>query len=319
MQELPGRFVNDMRKILSSGGFVLLLFFLIMMVGGCGQEHVRSDKRQGYYYVVKKGDTLYRIALNNQIDLHQLAELNGVEDTNLIREGTILFIPGTEPVHDIAAAVPDRPPAGDTSRESGTPGSTADAKAASKRQVKAPGSEKEKTPQQPPQVAAIEKKSPAAEPSSQTAPKARAERVRPSREPVIDREIKATGERGGTGQFLWPAKGKVISRFGPQPNGMFYNGIRIEIQKETPVNASMAGQVIFSALLKDYGETVIIKHENNYATVYTHLSKRHVQVDHRVGRGEKIGVIVPYATGTAFFDFEIRHKNKAQDPLLFLS
>lgn len=121
------------------------------------------------------------------------------------------------------------------------------------------------------------------------------------------------------GKFIWPLKGKVISQYGPQANGMFYNGIRIETQKQASVSASAGGHVIFSALLKDYGETVIIKHENNYATVYTHLTKRLVRVDQIVKRGEKIALITPLSTGVAFIDFEIRYKNKAKDPMPFLS
>ncbi|MFA5617952.1 MAG: M23 family metallopeptidase [Syntrophales bacterium] len=120
------------------------------------------------------------------------------------------------------------------------------------------------------------------------------------------------------GKFIWPVEGRVISKYGPQPNGMFYNGIRIETKTETVVLAASGGQVIFSALLKDYGETVIIKHDQNYATVYTHLGKRLVQIDQLVKKGQKIALSVPGPSGKGSIDFEIRHHNKTKDPLLFL-
>ncbi|GAI98726.1 unnamed protein product, partial [marine sediment metagenome] len=48
-------------------------------------------------------------------------------------------------------------------------------------------------------------------------------------------------------RFIWPVKGKVVSRFGIQPNGMKYNGINIAAKEGTPVVAAAGGTVIHSA------------------------------------------------------------------------
>ena len=92
-------------------------------------------------------------------------------------------------------------------------------------------------------------------------------------------------------RFIWPVKGKVISRFGIQPNKMNFNGIRIAATEEAAVQAAAGGTVIFSAPLKEYGETIIIKHEDNYATVYTHLGTRTVRGDVRVKKGDRIAFL----------------------------
>ena len=92
-------------------------------------------------------------------------------------------------------------------------------------------------------------------------------------------------------RFIWPVKGKVISRFGIQPNRMYFNGIRIAAGEETAVQAAADGMVIFSAPLKDYGETIIIKHEDQYATVYSHLGTRTVRGDTRVKKGDRIAFL----------------------------
>src|SRR5258708_27413315 len=41
-------------------------------------------------YTVKRGDTLYKIALDNGLDYRELAAWNGIENINVIREGQSL-------------------------------------------------------------------------------------------------------------------------------------------------------------------------------------------------------------------------------------
>ncbi|MBN1662926.1 MAG: peptidoglycan DD-metalloendopeptidase family protein [Deltaproteobacteria bacterium] len=120
-------------------------------------------------------------------------------------------------------------------------------------------------------------------------------------------------------RFIWPLPGRVISRFGIQPNGMYLNGIKIAAKEGTPVVAAAEGIVIFSASLKGYGETIIIKHEDNFATVYTHLFDRMVNIEHRVKKGDKIALLGrSEKEGEAYLNFEIRQNNKARNPLFFL-
>ena len=120
-------------------------------------------------------------------------------------------------------------------------------------------------------------------------------------------------------RFVWPVRGKVISRFGIQPNRMYYNGIRIAAGEGTAVQAAADGHVVFSANLKDYGETIIIQHEAQYATVYAHLGTRTVRAETRVKKGDRIaflGKVEP--PEESYLHFEIRQKNKARNPLFFL-
>jgi lipoprotein NlpD len=120
-------------------------------------------------------------------------------------------------------------------------------------------------------------------------------------------------------RFIWPVQGRVVSRFGIQPNGMYYNGITIAARAGMPVVAAADGTIIFSGPLKDYGETVIMKHEDGYATVYTHLGQRKVKLDDHLKKGVQIGMTGPtQKTGDAGMVFEIRYKNKARNPMFFL-
>ncbi|MBA4396453.1 MAG: hypothetical protein C0394_03600 [Syntrophus sp. (in: bacteria)] len=117
-------------------------------------------------------------------------------------------------------------------------------------------------------------------------------------------------------RFVWPAKGKVVSRFGIQPNGMYYNGITIAAGEDAPVFAAARGTVIFSGTLKDYGETIIIQHEDHYATVYTRLGQREVKIEDRVKQASIVGRLGK--GGAARFNFEIRYHTKARNPMFFL-
>jgi lipoprotein NlpD len=122
------------------------------------------------------------------------------------------------------------------------------------------------------------------------------------------------------GRFVWPVKGKVTSKFGIQATGMKNNGIRISAREGSPVVASANGTVIYSAPLKYYGDTVLLRHDDNYVTVYTNLKDRVVKKDDRVKKGEKLALLGRPGDGSdgAYLYFEIRHHNKARNPMFFL-
>lgn len=122
------------------------------------------------------------------------------------------------------------------------------------------------------------------------------------------------------GRFLWPVKGPVITRFGIQPSGMKYNGIKISAKEGAPVQAAAAGKIIYASYVKGYGDTVIVKHDENYTTVYAYLKSSVAKKDDRVKKGEKIASIGPAEEpgGEPYLYFEIREKNKARNPLFFL-
>jgi lipoprotein NlpD len=111
----------------------------------------------------------------------------------------------------------------------------------------------------------------------------------------------------------------VKTSFGIQPNKTYHNWIKIVTVAGKPVKAAASGTVIFSSPLKDYGETIIIRHEKEFATVYTHLKKRNVKIDQNVKKGEVIALVGQKdKEGNAYLNFEIRLRGKARNPLFFL-
>jgi murein DD-endopeptidase MepM/ murein hydrolase activator NlpD len=127
-----------------------------------------------------------------------------------------------------------------------------------------------------------------------------------------------TGERASR-QFSWPvAHGMVSSGFGMR-NGAMHSGVDISAPAGTPVYAADSGVVIFSGALHGYGNTVIIRHDDGYATVYGHNERNIVVEGERVTSGQQIGAIGRSGRTTgANLHFEVRRDNVAQDPLAYL-
>jgi murein DD-endopeptidase MepM/ murein hydrolase activator NlpD len=127
-----------------------------------------------------------------------------------------------------------------------------------------------------------------------------------------------TGERASR-QFQWPvSQGVVSSGFGIR-NGAMHDGVDIAAPAGTPVYAADSGVVIFSGTLHGYGNTVIIRHDDDYATVYGHNERNLVSEGNRVARGQEIGEIGRSGRTTgANLHFEVRRDNVAKDPLAYL-
>jgi len=127
-----------------------------------------------------------------------------------------------------------------------------------------------------------------------------------------------TGERASR-QFSWPVQNGVVSSGFGIRNGAMHSGVDIAAPVGTPVLAADSGVVIFSGTLHGYGNTVIIRHDDEYATVYGHNSRNLVSEGARVTRGQEIGEIGRTGRTTgANLHFEVREDNVARDPLAFL-
>jgi len=120
-------------------------------------------------------------------------------------------------------------------------------------------------------------------------------------------------------QFMWPvAQGVVSSGFGIR-NGAMHDGVDIAAPAGTPVYAADSGVVIFSGTLHGYGNTVIIRHDDGYVTVYGHNERNLVAEGVRVARGQEVGQIGRSGRTTgANLHFEVRCDNVAKDPLAYL-
>jgi lipoprotein NlpD len=234
---------------------------------------------KGVYHCVKSGETFWRIARSYNIDIQDLAEINNITDLTLIEVDGVIFIPGAERVIDIDIPV----------------------------MISKPPLEQKVIPTKN-TISSTKKKTPAKRDITSKKVYRTKQKTKQRTKLSFDRK-----------RFIWPVKGKVVSRFGIQPNDMKYNGINIAAREGKPVVAAASGTVIHSSLLRYYGNTIIIKHRDSYATVYAYLKSRKVKVGDSVKKGQQIALLgKPENNSKPYLYFEIRRKNKARNPLFFL-
>ena len=244
-------------------------------------------------YTVKRGDTLYSIALEHGVDYRELAQANRLEDPGKIRVGQTLRIPPPEekPAVQVGAArgagaVESRP------LEPGTAAVRGDGslKTAPKA-LRLPYSE---------QNLALLQKDQAAKPAPQP--------VSLSPKPAAEKDPEAI-------EFTWPVRGKVIGTFSEPRN----KGLDIAGKIGDPVVAAAQGRVIYvGSGIQGLGKFVVIKHDNGFNTVYAHNREIVVKMDQNVARGQKIAELGDSDSDVPKLHFEIRKLGKPLDPLRYL-
>jgi lipoprotein NlpD len=121
------------------------------------------------------------------------------------------------------------------------------------------------------------------------------------------------------GIFSWPLKGKILSPFGVR-NGRRHNGIDIKARKGVKIRASADGETVYSGnTIEEYGNMVILKHSDNFFTIYAHNSRNLARVSESVKSGDVIALVGNTGNATGYhLHFEIRSGKKRRNPLFFL-
>ncbi|MCX5828865.1 MAG: M23 family metallopeptidase [Deltaproteobacteria bacterium] len=286
---------------------ILFLAIVCLFIIACASQQSNTYKVKGVYHSVKKGETISDIARAYNTNPGKLAEINHIKSPGRLEENSVVFIPDAVQVLDI-----EKPPKSGIKNQQpqGVQKKTQTGKKAS-----SPSLQQELKPRdQGKKIAAAVSpggKKPVRERTGGT------EKEKPiDAQPPQPPAGVSSAEKGS---FAWPVRGRVTANFGRQPNGMVNNHIRITARDHAPVVAAATGTVIFSAPLRDFGETIIIKHDNQFATVYSNLGNRSVKADSRIKKSEIIGLAgKSEKKGEGYIDFEIRQNNKARNPLLFL-
>ena len=145
---------------------------------------------------------------------------------------------------------------------------------------------------------------PSAEPSNVTA------YTPPKKEKLVEQaslEPADAPDATGIGKMRWPVRGRVISSYG-KGSGAESDGIDIAVPEGTPVKAAENGVVIYAGNgLKEFGNTVLVRHEDGLVTVYGHTSEIKVQRGQKVKRGDDIALSgMSGTTDAPKLHFEVR-------------
>jgi len=119
-------------------------------------------------------------------------------------------------------------------------------------------------------------------------------------------------------KFLWPAKGKLLRYFGVY-DGLFSEGIDIQLPIGSDVNATASGNVIFAKKHGMYGNTIIIQHNYIFISIYANLKEIYVNEGQSVTSGDTIALSgSKMEDDSEMLHFEIRKSSKPVDPLEYL-
>jgi lipoprotein NlpD len=315
-----------MGKIKSSLLPAVLILLVLSLVVSCFKPQIQKSQTMGVYHLVKKNETVQMIARAYKVPLQNLVEANNITNVNQVKEGSIVFVPSANQIIDNIGEYVN---ANDNAAKVRTKDDSADnvKDLAKNKDIK----EIKNTPVKPVVKFNIKALHIAQYTPVLQWPTAAGEKPAPVKtvrnkqlsdeknEPEAKAPKPQEKIQTEKNKFIWPAQGSVKTQFGIQPNKTYHNWIKIVSTAGTKVKAAAAGTVIFSSNLKNYGETIIIRHKESYATVYTHLKKRYVRMDQNVKKGETVALLGEKDDdGNAYMNFEVRLKGNARNPLFFL-
>ena len=119
------------------------------------------------------------------------------------------------------------------------------------------------------------------------------------------------------GAFGWPLAGNVVSRFGSKGGGQVNDGLNIAAALGTNVAAAGDGVVVYAGNeIAVFGGLVMVDHGDGWMTAYGHLGKLAVTRGTKVKRGHLLGSVGDTGyVSTPQLHFEIRKDRKPIDPL----
>jgi murein DD-endopeptidase MepM/ murein hydrolase activator NlpD len=124
--------------------------------------------------------------------------------------------------------------------------------------------------------------------------------------------------RQGSGSFVWPVSGAVVSGFGMRW-GRLHAGIDIAVPSGTAIHAADSGRVVLMGWVGGYGNYTCIQHTSSVSTCYAHQSSFATSNGASVSKGQVIGY--SDCTGHCFgphLHFEVRVGGAPVDPMGYL-
>lgn len=266
-------------------------------------DTLSSEKGTTKKYVVKSGDTIWKIANDNGISIEDVAAMNSGINVDKLQIDQVINLSVSVPYLDVETTVQmaddedipyDTKYVSDGSLYKGESKVVEDGEYGIKRVLK--------------QITKLNGKQIASSVVSAAIVK----------NPVVRVMARGTKNLVGIGKFLWPTGGRISSGFGYRGRE-YHKGVDIASPSGTPIYASDSGTVVHSGRYGGYGNLVIIDHGNGYQTYYGHCKTLLVSRGDSVKRGQKIATVgmTGEATGP-HVHFEVRVNGVAKNPLNYL-
>ena len=117
--------------------------------------------------------------------------------------------------------------------------------------------------------------------------------------------------------FIWPAKGKIVKNYGNFGIGQHNDGINLKLKANTPILSSHDGKIAFvGSQIKQFGNLILIKHDNGWLTAYSNIGKYNVNLGQLVTKKQ---VIAYSSLNEEIFHFQIRYKRNPVNPSSYIN
>nr|WP_317359835.1 M23 family metallopeptidase [uncultured Tyzzerella sp.] len=267
-----------------------------------------ANKDQGKQHEIKEGDTLFELAMKNDMSLDELLQANPqLTETSVLKIGSkvnlIVPVPLLSVVtYEEAVYTEPIPKKIETVKN--------DKEFKTYKKVITPGKDGSK------QVTAKITKINGVEDKKEVI----SEKV--ISEPTVEKvEVGTlnTPPKKAIGNFIYPVRGRLTSGYGARW-GTTHKGLDLAAPAGTPIKASDGGTVVYSGWNSGgYGNMVKIDHGNGYQTIYAHNSRNAVSVGQKVAQGEVIAYVGSTGNSTGnHVHFEVIQNGSSKNPLNFL-
>ncbi|MGL4231492.1 MAG: peptidoglycan DD-metalloendopeptidase family protein [Casimicrobium sp.] len=289
------------------------------------------------FHVVQRGETLYRIAVNNGLNVDALASWNGLVAGQTIREGQVIRLrPPEGSITSVTPIVGQPAQAGTNDSRSAPPATSGTPITASPaplvitpepprvtepRAQRVPYSDAAVTQMQrgettvrPPTQPATAASAPANPNTGITTSDPLTSAAANANTPSLagEPEIKPGNgvDRDGV-VWTWPTTGRIASKFNERAP---MKGIDIAAKAGTPVVAAAPGKVIYVGKEpRGFGQMIVVSHAKETVSVYFHTDKVLVKEQQRVTLGQRLAEV---SDGSANkMHFEVRKQGRPTDPV----
>jgi lipoprotein NlpD len=254
-------------------------------------------------YVVKRGDTLIRIALEHGQNYSDLVQWNNLKNPNDIKVDQVLWVAPEVSTTTVVKTTPIQ-------TNSGVEQRSLSAVNAANNKTTPKG---DKRPYSDLALAELQKSD--ANPTNvgnSTAIVAKQELVSAKQNEKSENSVAVEQNALDWG---WPIDGKVVTSFDDLKN----KGIDFSGRLGQDIFAAASGKVSYEGgAIRGYGNAVIIAHGNNYLSVYAHNKVNLVKEGQMVSKGQKIAEMGSSDSESVKLHFEIRKAGKPVDPIKHL-
>jgi lipoprotein NlpD len=259
-----------------------------------------SDVRSSY--VVKKGDTLFRIALDHGQSYSDIVAWNNLKNPNDIKVDQVLRVAPSDGGANAGVQTASVSTGSSVEIRNLSTVNSATNKASPKG---------DKRPYSEANLIELQKNDAVTAVISPVAVKSESPTIVKSVEPTSPQVV----SEQDVVEWIWPTEGKVIGSFDDAKN----KGFDISGKLGQDIFAASAGKVMYEGSgIRGYGNLVIIKHTNALLSAYAHNKVNLVKEGQTIIKGQKIAEMGNSDSDIVKLHFEIRQQGKPVDPSRFL-